>query len=1173
MIDNNTQANGKEPRQAGIWETLGNIWNFLTRPHPAIQELGPRRQAQLLAGLTFLLTLSVINGLFASMAVNGFKLEMSSTLAFLGVFAFTFTSYLFSRSRHYMIGTALLLGAFSVASYMGTYMGVADPLGFALSFLPIAFIIGGVLLSLRGIIILTVSNLLLLALLAVFTQMSMEFASTVGGTVFAYGVLLYTFTNFRNSLEQARLAEKNRANQELQALSTSLEQRVTERTNDILVAVEVGRRIATLQDINELLAQSVEVIRDHFDLYYTQVYLVSPNGNSLIMRAGTGTVGAEFIRIGHRLPIDYTSINGTAAQERKTVTVADTKNSKIFRPHHLLPQTCSEMSVPLLSGDSLLGVLDLQSSEPGALSEKNLPVFEVLAGQLATALVNAGLFERLEHTLAETEAQSRQRVRKGWDEYLDGIHVKERIGYTFDQQEVKPLEGVLDDLPDTWTLKTPIAVAGETVGSFQFVSDRPWKPENEETVRTVVAQVAQQIENLRLLNQAELYRSEAEDAVQRLTRQEWGDFMRSTGAGETGFIYANDGVQPLPEGQDGSDTAMKFDIKIRDEEIGHFGFEGLEAISPEDTELVAAISEQLGAHLENIRLVTNAQQELEERRKAEAIIAKRATELTTVAEVATVVATIQSPEEMLQTVVDLTKVSFDLYHAHIYLLNEAGNMMVLTKGAGEVGRQMVTEGRQIPLQAEKSLVARAARTRQGVIVNDVRQDPEFLPHPLLPDTRSELAVPMVVGDTLLGVLDIQSAEAGRFSDEDISIHTTLASQVAVALQNARQYAQTQESEQLTRTVIDSTPDWIFIKDRQHRFRLTNQGYLNSLHWEMEDVIGKDDIELGFPEELVKGDPEKGIAGFWADDREVMNSGVPKVVPRDLVMVDGKERILNTLKTPLRDANGDVWGVLAFCRDVTEREQTIADTEALYEGSRQLARSQNYRDVLQAVVQHTVLSRYESATLSIFDKPWDEKPQTVTSLAVAGKEGDLMPFKEGMVLPAETFISFYKDSEIHEIIVQDTATDPQIDDVARNTMLNEQGIRSSIMWPLVIGGQTLGMISAVSAHPVEVNETEKRRLSSLIEQAGTMIQSLRLFEAAQARAHREQLLREITARVRNSMDPDTILRTAVRELGNALGRPAFVRVGSAEQLVQKPGQAAQDAQGGNVASQADGEGGM
>jgi hypothetical protein len=118
-----------------------------------------------------------------------------------------------------------------------------------------------------------------------------------------------------------------------------------------------------------------------------------------------------------------------------------------------------------------------------------------------------------------------------------------------------------------------------------------------------------------------------------------------------------------------------------------------------------------------------------------------------------------------------------------------------------------------------------------------------------------------------------------------------------------------------------------------------------------------------------------------------------------------------------------------------------------------------------------------------------------------------------------------------------------------------------------------MINATCSQPVNVDDTEKRRLSSLIEQAGTMVQSLRLYGAAQSRAHREQVLREITARVRSSMDPDTILRTAVRELGVALGRSAFVRVGSADQLAQKAKEAREDSQGGSGASQANGEGGM
>jgi GAF domain-containing protein len=139
----------------------------------------------------------------------------------------------------------------------------------------------------------------------------------------------------------------------------------------------------------------------------------------------------------------------------------------------------------------------------------------------------------------------------------------------------------------------------------------------------------------------------------------------------------------------------------------------------------------------------------------------------------------------------MTKQEFGLYHAHIYLLDESKETLVLAAGAGDVGRQMVAEGWRIPVVRAQSLVARAARTRQGVIVNDVRAEPDFMPNELLPETRSELAVPLVVGDQILGVLDVQSDEVDHFTAEDINVQTTLAVQVAAALQNARAYAQTQ----------------------------------------------------------------------------------------------------------------------------------------------------------------------------------------------------------------------------------------------------------------------------------------------------------------------------------------------------------------------------------------------
>ena len=168
-------------------------------------------------------------------------------------------------------------------------------------------------------------------------------------------------------------------------------------------------------------------------------------------------------------------------------------------------------------------------------------------------------------------------------------------------------------------------------------------------------------------------------------------------------------------------------------------------------------------------------------------VADRTKALATVAEVGTATSTILETERLLQAVVDLTKERFSLYHSHIYLLDEAGENLVLASGAGEVGRTMVAEKRFIPLSREQSLVARAARERKGVTVNDVTLASDFLPNPLLPDTRSELAVPMIVGGNVIGVFDIQSEQAGRFTEADISVQTTLAAQVATSVQNVRQF--------------------------------------------------------------------------------------------------------------------------------------------------------------------------------------------------------------------------------------------------------------------------------------------------------------------------------------------------------------------------------------------------
>jgi signal transduction histidine kinase len=149
------------------------------------------------------------------------------------------------------------------------------------------------------------------------------------------------------------------------------------------------------------------------------------------------------------------------------------------------------------------------------------------------------------------------------------------------------------------------------------------------------------------------------------------------------------------------------------------------------------------------------------------------------------------PDRLLQRVVDLTKERFGLYHAHIYLADDAWQTLLLAAGAGEVGQKMVADNWSIPLSHQSSIVAEAAREQKSIIVNDVYHDKDsvYLSNQLLPDTRSELAIPMIVGDKVLGVFDVQSNVENYFTEEDVKIYTTLASQVAVALQNARLYVE------------------------------------------------------------------------------------------------------------------------------------------------------------------------------------------------------------------------------------------------------------------------------------------------------------------------------------------------------------------------------------------------
>ena len=445
--------------------------------------------------------------------------------------------YLLHRGNVDASGTLIIvLGWLGVSMQAFTADGVKDVI-------VVAFIALGLLASIivnwriGGVVILSsIAVIWALALLqannsiAPSSQAPIAFARDLSFVFVVVAVLVYFSTKtMRDAMERATTSEKDliHSNESLKELNQSLEDRVESRTAELTIAnarnerrarqfeaiAQVARAITSIQDEDTLLSRLVQVISENFGFYHAGIFLLDEEQQYAILRASNSDGGRKMLARRHKLKVGQAGIVGHVAASGTPRIAVDVELDASFKENPDLPETRSEMALPLKVGEQIIGVLDVQSTEANAFQQEDTDVLYTLADQVAIAIQNARSHEATQRLLEEAQRTSVSYLREAWRL----LQSRERkIGYLVSDNTLRPLERyvstpqinkavsrgevVVED-GDTATLAVPIHLRGEVVGvlDVHVPAGHDWDPDEIDIAKAVADRLSLALESATLL--------------------------------------------------------------------------------------------------------------------------------------------------------------------------------------------------------------------------------------------------------------------------------------------------------------------------------------------------------------------------------------------------------------------------------------------------------------------------------------------------------------------------------------------------------------------------------------------------------------------------------------------------------------------------------------------------
>ncbi len=301
-------------------------------------------------------------------------------------------------------------------------------------------------------------------------------------------------TLISNTTQAAEERERLLSNLEKEHAEAKQRSRELERRQEQLyTAAEISGVLGRVYDPDALLQSVVDLLTTHFDLYYSGVFLLDEQGLYAVLHAGSGEAGKRMREAGHRLAIGGTSMIGWCIAHRKARIALDTGAEAIRFNNPHLPLTRSELALPIMLGNDVLGALTIQSTRPNAFDQTDIAILQGIANSLATAIQNVRLVQRLQQSLDEVQRLNRQYLINAWQQETMG---KEK-GFRLETEN--PAAPTV--LPENRTIEMPIIIRGVQIGAIRVEGAQPWDEQDSEFVRAIAAQAAQALENARLVQE------------------------------------------------------------------------------------------------------------------------------------------------------------------------------------------------------------------------------------------------------------------------------------------------------------------------------------------------------------------------------------------------------------------------------------------------------------------------------------------------------------------------------------------------------------------------------------------------------------------------------------------------------------------------------------------------